>query len=725
MQSGITQKPKSGPGSCKSRLRASVFGLGVVALAAPVLAEPLVGLSRNSYGMPGLVDLPSAEMRPDGELGVSITALQDGTFRNTLTFQIAPRVIGAFRYSRVPDLKSVRDDSGASTGAVEALFDRSFDIRYQFIEEGARMPAVAVGLSDFIGTSVYSSEYIVATKHFGPKLTVTGGLGWGRLGSSGAIATLGDRPEFEPFSTGGQFSTKSWFRGDVAPFLGVAWQMSDKLTFKAEYSSDAYAKETEMSDFDRRTAVNFGIDYKLSDVTNLQLFALHGDKVGFQFTRAIDPHYPPFPSGIERAPLPVRPRPSPAADPEGWSGAWSADPTAQPAIQTAIADALMKDGQTLESMSLSADRAELRLRNEAYGAQPQAIGHAARVATRALPSSVETITITSMEKGMAVSSVTFRRADLEALENTRAADILERATITAAAPNPGLMPTPDLYPRFNWALTPYAEASIFDPDNPLRVDVGAQVAARFELAPGMIVSGLVRQKAFGNLDDSTRASNSVVQHVRSDLVEYQKHGDLALRHLTFAWYARPAENLYSRLTVGYLERMYGGVSGEILWKPVDSRLALGLEANWVQQRDFDQHFGFQDYSTSTGHASAYYDFGNGYVGELDVGRYLARDWGATVAVDREFENGWKVGAFATVTDMSTEDFGEGSFDKGIRLSIPVVWSTGKPSINTLSTTIRPLQRDGGARLDVDGRLYDVVNGAQSGALTDQWGRFWR
>ena len=89
------------------------------------------------------------------------------------------------------------------------------------------------------------------------------------------------------------------------------------------------------------------------------------------------------------------------------------------------------------------------------------------------------------------------------------------------------------------------------------------------------------------------------------------------------------------------------------------------------------------------------------------------------------ENGWKVGAFATLTDMSTADFGEGSFDKGIRISIPVAWTTGKPSVNTLKTTIRPLQRDGGARLDVDGRLYETVRGGQMGDLYNEWGRFWR
>ena len=707
--------------SGKSRLWAALLGATAAVSALPVVADPLLGTSRNTFAMPGLIDMPTAEMRPDGELGLAITAIGNGTMRNTFTFQIAPHLTGAFRYSRVPGLMPDKDNPGQ----YEALYDRSFDLRWQVLEEGENRPALAIGLNDFVGTGVYSSEYIVATKTLNDKLRVTAGLGWGRLGSHGSIGGIGSRPAYDYSSTGGEFNAGQWFKGDVAPFFGLAYRFNDKLTLKAEYSSDDYAQEAALDGFDRRTSLNFGVDYQISQNVGLQLFALHGDRIGFQISRNIDPKAPPFPSGIERAPLPVRPRPAPGADPEGWSGAWVADPTAQPAIQGALAQSLAKDGQILESMALSAHSAELRVRNETYGAQPQAIGHVVRAATRALPPSVETITVTSVENGMAISSVTFRRSDIERLENTRSGDILAQASITAAGDAPDLVRTTGLYPRFQWGLTPYAEASIFDPDDPFRVDFGAQLSARYELAPGLEVAGLLRQKAFGSLSESKRASNSTVQHVRSDLVEYQKHGDLALQHLTLSYYAQPAPNLYSRLTLGYLERMYGGVSGELLWKPVDSRLALGIEANWVKQRDFDQHFGFRDYSVATGHASAYYDFGKGYVGEIDMGRYLAKDWGATIALDREFENGWKVGAFATLTDMSSTDFGEGSFDKGIRISIPIAWTTGKPSVNTLKTTIRPLQRDGGARLDVDGRLFDTVRGAQMGNLYNEWGRFWR
>ncbi|WP_097068086.1 YjbH domain-containing protein [Rhodobacter maris] len=726
-----TPTARTRPTRPRTRLRALLLGASAAVLAPlilvpPALAEPLTGASRNTYGLPGLIDLPSAEAFNDGELGISFTVIGGGTLRNTLTFQISPRLTGAFRYSRIPGLNPIKDTvTGLETGEYEALYDRSFDIRYQIFTEGRYRPALAVGLNDFIGTGVYSSEYIVATKSLGERLRVSAGLGWGRLGSFGSIGSIGTRPAYDYTSTGGDFGDNSWFRGDVAPFFGLSWAMNERLTLKAEYSSDAYEKEVAQGIWDRKSSVNLGADYRLGANSRLQLFVMHGDKIGLQFSHAINPHNPPFPSGLERAPLPVRPRLPQNADVAGWSGAWSADPTVQPAIQGALATEMAKEGLILESMSLTATRADLRVRNETYAAQPQAVGRIARTATRALPASVETITVTLVENGMAVSSVTLRRSDLEQLENTRATDILARATISEAPQDPGQVVTEGLFPRLRWSLRPYLDASYFDPDSPIRADLGLSLKAKYELGNGFMLSGDLRQAIIGNLDQTTRVSNSSAPHVRSDAWLYQKHGDLALNRLTLTHFGQPAPGIYSRLSIGYLERMYGGVSGELLWKPVNSRLALGLETNWVKQRDYDQRFTFLDYSVATGHASAYYDFGGSYTGEIDVGRYLAKDWGATISLGREFANGWRVGAFATITDMSSEEFGEGSFDKGISIRAPLAWLSGKPSRNTMNITLRPLLRDGGARLDIDDRLYETVRNDHMGALYENWGRFWR
>jgi hypothetical protein len=247
----------------------------------------------------------------------------------------------------------------------------------------------------------------------------------------------------------------------------------------------------------------------------------------------------------------------------------------------------------------------------------------------------------------------------------------------------------------------------------------------FEPAPGLILSGEVRQRLFGNRDESTRESTSVLPRVRSESNIYQREGDTTLHALYGAYYFQPGATVTGRLTAGYLEPQFAGVSTELLWSPRASRLSFGVEVNYARQRSFEQDFDLRDYEVVTGHASVYYDVGNGFFAQLDAGRYLAGDWGGTLSLERRFDNGWRVGGFATLTDVPFEEFGEGSFDKGILLTIPVDWITGQPSTDTISRTIRPVLRDGGARLSVPGRLYGVYSDQSLEDYSTDWGRFWR
>ena len=178
--------------------------------------------------------------------------------------------------------------------------------------------------------------------------------------------------------------------------------------------------------------------------------------------------------------------------------------------------------------------------------------------------------------------------------------------------------------------------------------------------------------------------------------------------------------------------MYAGASGEILWKPTDSRLALGAEVNYVRPRDFDQLFDLRSRRTPggvipewNGHVSAYYDLGNGFDTAVHAGRYLAGDWGATLEVNRTFANGWSIGAFATKTNVSAQQFGEGSFDKGIKFTMPFSWLLGRPTKQAAGGTIRPLTRDGGQRLNVSARLFDTVKSSHRADIAKSWGKFWR
>lgn len=688
---------------------------GTVVTSAPSL---------NFYGLPGLLDMPTADPLPDGQVAVSV-AYFGGQTRTNFTFQFSPRISATFRYIGIQDW----DSDGYST-----YRDRSFDFRYLLLTETANRPALTIGLQDLAGTGIYAGEYLVATKNFEQpfslpgKFKVTAGLGWGRLGSHGSIGTLfgSDRPVFTPGDTGGELSSDQWFRGPVAPFGGVEWQVNDRLGLKVEYSSDAYEPETSRGVFEQKSHVNFGAEYQVNDKLRLGAYYMYGSEFGVTAQLQINPNRPLVPFTLA-GPPPVIVRPSRAEMPERYDTSWAESERAPTVIRDAIAPELDEAGIRIEAVTVSATRAELRVSSTNISNQAIVFGRVARSMARILPASVETFDIVLMNNGLSMSRITVERIEIETQEFVPNASgaLLPVVVVGDAAPEPAenALITPDLYPQFSWSIGPYLRPSFFDPDKPFRADVGIAATGIYRFAPGWVLAGEARQRVWGNIKDG-RQSNSVLPRVRTDAVLYAKEGETTIENLYIGKQWKPSDDTFARVTLGYFEQMYGGISGELLWKPADSRLGLGVEANYVKQRDFNQRLGFRDYEIATGHASAYYDIGRGYFAQVDAGRYLAGDYGATFSLTRQFGNGWSIGGFFTLTDVSSEDFGEGSFDKGITFTIPVSWFTGRPSKQTFGQTIRPIQRDGGARVYVPGRLYDQIRSGQLSDLTEDWGRVW-
>lgn len=694
----------------------TVFCVALGAMIAPPgLAETPLSLSMN--GVTGLIDMPSADQQSDGTLSIARSKFGP-TGRTTLSFQITPRLSGSFRYSSI--------EHWGSSVAPSTLFDRSFDLRYKLLSEGRYLPTVTIGLQDFIGTGVFSGEYIVATKSLGSKLKVTAGLGWGRLGSYNSIgAPFGARTAVS-VGLGGKLRTGEWFKGNVAPFGGIEYALSPQISLKAEYSSDIYQVESGVrKTFDRKSPINFGAEYHTKNGAKLGLYSLYGDKIGFALSLQLDPFHSPTGGQTGPGPLPVRS----SAAAQGWSKATLENASDLTRLRDQTQAILARDDILIESLAVTATTAEVRIRNTQIDNAPQAIGRTARALAYVMPASVRSFAIVPVVQGLGLSRIVIERSDMEDLEfdADQAATSRARAQILPAlGPMPqGALAGQGLYPKLGYRFGPYVATSLFDPDAPLQADLGLRFSARYDIAPGLFLSGSVTKKLLGNIS-SDRLSNSIARHkVRSDSALYATQGDPALETLTLAWYAKQSASIYTRITAGYLETMYAGVSTEVLWQQVNLPYALGLELNYVRQRDFDQRFGLQSYSSLNGHISGYYDLRNGFQAQLDVGRYLAGDVGATLSLDREFANGMRVGAFVTKTSMSAKEFGEGSFDKGIRIELPLAWFFGRPTQKSANLTLRPITRDGGARLNVDGRLYDTIRNNQQSKLDMAWGRFWK
>jgi hypothetical protein len=480
-----------------------------------------------------------------------------------------------------------------------------------------------------------------------------------------------------------------------------------------EYLDDPYEREVVNSDLKISSSLSAAVEYRFDSGVSLRAFTIGGDTIGGQLSYSLNPKERALPGGAEAAPRPIVPRGNLAA--ASWNVTNPTD--LQPVISQRLAD----DGLRLDAIDFSGNRAQVRVENLRWDVEAQAAGRTARVLANTLPPQVEVFEIIFQESGLPLSSVTTRRSDLEQLQYDydSAWRTQSRAEI-AGAGGEGDAPS-----RFEYSLTPYLALSFFDPQSPIRGDIGPQFAASYRAAPGLTFSGTLRYPLGGNLGNTVRESDSVLPRVRSESFIFARESDLELNRLTAEYLFRPSDNVFGRVTGGYLESQFGGVSIELLYRPIDSRSAYGAEINYAVQRDFNMLLGFQDYDIVTGHASAYFDVGNGFDAQIDAGRYLAGDWGATFALAREFNNGVRIGGYFTLTDVPFDDFGEGSFDKGITVDFPLSWFTGKSSRATISQTIQPIVRDGGARLNVQNRLHGLTRDYGGPELTDGWGRYLR
>lgn len=655
----------------------------------------------NSVGNIGLMQTPTARFTGAGTLRIGFSSARplDAFFISAHPYDWLE---ATYRYTTF--------NYGGIDGqfSMDGLLDKSFDVKLRLLRESAWLPSLAVGLNDLGGTGLLSSEFLVAGKRWG-HVDVSLGVGWGRLGARGGIANpLTDvndsfeRREREG-DRGGQFELKRLFAGpDVDLFGGIRWRPGgSRWSLMVEREGNDYSAEPFGNNLDVEWPVNLGVAYQGRN------FGVRGSwergeqwSLGLYFAADVSE---PGPAKV------LDPPPTPVSPP-GDGGARS---TASGGIDEAALRAALRR-QDIVLLRVEAlerpPRATVWVTQGSYREPVETTLRVARAASMLLPASVETIAVVDVVAGLEQSVATVRREDIRAQASLQAPDVEVLSAYRYLKPSTQvvredpLLQAPWYAP--DWFVAPRYRQSLGDPDEAYRAQLLLQFGVFKQWTAHLRTSAVAEVGVVGNLDDIERESDSTLPRVRSDIAAYYRDGEHGLRRLE-ANYIRPlSATLFARLSAGIFEEMYGGVAAELLYRPFASNWALGANINRVRQREFDQRFEFRDYEVTTGHATLYHHFAPLRMQtQLSAGCYLAMDCGATLQVERVFRTGARFGVFATKTNVSSREFGEGSFDKGFIITIPFDLFLPRSSTAVADLSFRPLARDGGQMVRDGASLY--------------------
>ena len=230
--------------------------------------------------------------------------------------------------------------------------------------------------------------------------------------------------------------------------------------------------------------------------------------------------------------------------------------------------------------------------------------------------------------------------------------------------------------------------------------------SEYLFADNLIFSSNLKYSLWNNFDDLViPPRNTYPAQVRSDVKDYLRgfNDGIVIGRAQIDFYQSLKNNHHIMVSAGLFEEMFSGAGFEYLYFPSEKNYAVGFEVFEVIKRDYKLQFGTLDYRNTTGHIN-FYHRNYKYIPfdtKISYGEYLAGDVGATIQFSRSFRNGVEFGVFASFTNVSSEQFGEGSFDKGIFFNLPVF-------SNFINYSWRPLTKDPGAKLTRKNNLYDLL-----------------
>ena len=679
--------------------------------------------SSNSFGQSGLIQIPSADIKPEGSIGLTFN--KNNIYKiGTLTVSPFDWMEASYFYYRPSDL---------FWGGTPGLYlDKGFNVKFNKKIPFIFNTNVAIGLDDFAGTGLFSREYFAFTSNLN-YLKVTAGIGWGKYNGQNQhrnplskISNKFDTREgfeLQAIYETGRPSTDKWFRGPVGYFGGaeIFLPKSKGIKLKVEYDPFNYmdfsccgegygTRSIELRSKDSN--INYGISIPVRNFVDLDISYIKGNQFNVAFTIGTNflstkikkkkKKPPTFYKSIEEE--------------KGTKNVFYRD----------LLSNMNKNGYFLQYANLKDETLDIVIQNSQYRSPVLLSSYAANLARKVANENnikTESISISQMNAGMPLNKIILNSSNLDSPSkynkinkmNVRTKSLSqEEINLYEFAPRPIF---PFYTSDFDYQIASHAGS----PEQFLYKGLVLNFNNEIQFSRRVHLNSKISYLTEDDFDEKISRPDSALPHVRSEVVNYLQESDLYVDHMFLSLYKPYGSDMYSKFSIGILETMYGGFGSEFLYTPFNKNLSIGLNIHKVFRRDYDRKFDFLDYSTFTGHLeTSYFHDRSNILFNLSYGKYLAGDRGYTFDLSRLFDSGLRTGFYFTRTNVSFELFGEGSFDKGFYFNIPFDIFSNNYSRGSLDFRFAPLTRDGGQKLFINRPIRGIIFNSNNSTINRYW-----
>ncbi len=652
--------------------------------------------STNMIGAIGLNTVPSARM--DKPETLRLTTARQGPYTHVVAgMQVSPRLFLGLRQTSESD--GVWNDANRLLPGMDA--------KITLFKEQALRPEIAVGVQSAFGHKRMAGEYLALSKRY-HNLDTTIGFGWGRMGTRQSLpnpvllkswhgnsrALDGDDPS----------TPADWFTGRMGVFAGIEYLLTESLSFKADWSSESWDAESRaIPDFKRPAPWSLGLSFHPVSWVETGI-AWAGDTVMARVS---------FTPSLTDWPL----------------GTHGEKPTQDILPRSTHGTKRTKDDDRLYALTgftTRGDMAAATLKLDDTEPTAQSIARATRYLANTASGKIERIGLRLEHLGLDGNDVVLLRRDIEnALRGHHGSaeeiwhnsdsefDILPTAKKKSFAAR-GL--------RLDWQN----DVSLSEEDSGILYRTALIPAYRHRLSRHLMTEDALRINLSDNITNLNLFRGLNPLPVRGDIDAFTRQR-VIIDHSYLAGFATLRQDLHGAFHIGYLEEMYAGLSGEILYRPFAKPWAIGTKMTLALKRDplTPLALGISPDHVLTGHINGYYEVPDSSITlKASLGRYLAEDVGGTFEIRNHFDNGVVMAATATLTNRADRDIygGRSNGYVGMEVSVPFGELPFLPDGSRMAINSYPMGRDFGQKIKSPTPLYEVSDPLSYRHITRHWSR---